>query len=96
LPVVDEISADYAGEVTFLAVAWKGTLADTAEVAADIMPSGRIKWGLDVDEAVFAAYGVPYQPVTVMIGADKSGVDAWPGALSEDEIRAKLDTLVAG
>jgi hypothetical protein len=95
LPVVDEISADYAGEVAFLAVAWKGSLEDTAEVAADVMPSGRINWGLDVDESVFAAYGVPYQPVTVMIGADKTIVDAWPGALSEDEIRAKLDTLVS-
>jgi hypothetical protein len=95
LPVVDEISADYEGEVTFLAVAWKGTPEDTADAAADIMPSGRIKWGLDAEEAVFAAYGVPYQPVTVMIGADKTIVDAWPGALSEDEIRAKLDTLVS-
>ncbi len=95
MPVVDEISGDYAGEVSFLAVAWKGSLEDTADVAADLMPSGRIKWGLDAEEAIFAAYGVPYQPVTVMIGADKTIVDAWPGALSEDEIRAKLDALLS-
>ncbi len=71
-------------------------MEDTAEVAANVMPSGRMRWGLDVDETVFAAYGVPYQPVTVMIGADKTIVDSWPGALSEDEIRARLDMLVAG
>jgi thioredoxin-like negative regulator of GroEL len=96
LPVVDAVSADYAGEVTFLAVAWKASLEDTAAAAAEVMPSGRVKWGLDADETVFAAFGVPYQPVTVMIGADKTIVDAWPGALSEDEIRAKLDALVSG
>jgi hypothetical protein len=96
LPVVDEISADYSDDVTFLAVAWKGTPEDTAERAAQIMPSGRVLWGLDADEEVFALYGVPYQPVTVLIGADKTIVDAWPGVLDEDEIRAKLDSLVAG
>ena len=82
--------------MTFLAVAWKGTAEDTAERAAQIMPSGRILWGLDTEEEVFALYGVPYQPVTVLIGADKTVVDAWPGVLGEDEIRARLDTLVAG
>jgi hypothetical protein len=82
--------------VAFVAAAWKGSLADTAAAAAEIMPSGRIQWGLDAEETVFAAFGVPYQPVTVMIGSDKTVVDSWPGALGADEIRAKLDTLVSG
>jgi hypothetical protein len=95
LPVVDEISADYADEVAFLAVAWKASLEDTAETAERLLTSGRVQWGLDANEEIFALYGIPYQPVTVLVGADKTIVDAWPGVLSEDEIRAKLDDLVA-
>lgn len=96
MPVVDEVSADYADDVTFLAVAWKGSLQDTAAKAEQLIPSGRVKWGLDVGEDIFALYGVPYQPVTVLISADKTIVDAWPGVVSEDEMRAKLDALIAG
>ncbi|MDH4115779.1 MAG: hypothetical protein OEX04_03550 [Acidimicrobiia bacterium] len=94
MPVVDEISADYENEVAFVAVAWKASFEDTADRAAEVMPSGRIMWGLDAEEEVFAAFGVPYQPVTVLIGADKTIVDAWPGALSEDEIRERIDAML--
>jgi hypothetical protein len=96
LPVVDSIAPDYADRVSFVAVAWKGTLAATAERAAELMPSGVIKWGLDAEEEIFAAYGVPYQPVTVLIGADKKVTDAWQGLREAADIRAALDTLVAG
>jgi hypothetical protein len=53
-----------------------------------------VQWGLDEDEDIFEAYGVPYQPVTVLIAADKTVVEAWPGLRSEDEIRAALDNLI--
>jgi hypothetical protein len=95
LPVVDKVSADYADRVSFLAVAWRGSMADTTERAGQLLRSGNIKWGLDEDERIFGLYGVPYQPVTVMIGTDKTVVDAWAGALEEDQLRAKLDALVA-
>lgn len=67
----------------------------TRERAAELFPSGAIMWGLDEDEDIFATYGVPYQPVTVLIAADRTVVDTWPGARSEPEIRAALDDLVA-
>ncbi len=56
--------------------------------------SGNVQWGLDEDEDIFAKYGVPYQPATVLITADMRVADAWAGALSEEEIRAKLDQLL--
>lgn len=93
MPVVDEIATEYADEVAFVAPAWKGTPSDTAERAAELMPSGVIRWGLDADEVIFSAYGVPYQPVTVLISSDKRVVEAWPGVRSEAEIRASLDAL---
>jgi hypothetical protein len=95
LPVVDSISRDYADRVDFVAVAWRGTAADTAARAAELMPSGNIMWGLDAEEAIFAAYGVPYQPVTVLISAGKVAVGGWAGLQDEENIRAALDMLVA-
>jgi thioredoxin-like negative regulator of GroEL len=60
----------------------------------ELLASGDISWGLDEDEDIFEKYGVPYQPVTVLITADMKVADSWPGALPEDEIRARLDRLL--
>ena len=57
--------------------------------------SGNVLWGLDEDEDIFEKYGVPYQPVTVLITADKRVATAWAGVMPEDEIRAQLDDLIA-
>lgn len=51
-------------------------------------------WGLDEDEQIFELYGVPYQPVTVLIAADDTVVEAWAGLRDEAEIRAALDDLI--
>lgn len=80
--------------MTFLAVAWKGTPEATEERAGQLMPSGNIKWGLDADETVFGLYGVPYQPVTVLITHDKIVKASWPGVLSESEIRSEIESLI--
>lgn len=52
-------------------------------------------WGLDEDEEIFQLYGIPYQPVTVLIAADQTVVEAWDGLRPEDEIRAAIDDLIA-
>lgn len=52
-------------------------------------------WGLDEDEAIFSSYGVPYQPVTVLIAGDRTVVESWAGLRPEEEIRAALDDLIA-
>jgi len=93
LPVVDQLAAEYQDRVDFIAAAWKGTPEATAAQAASLMPSGSIMWGLDADEVIFSAYGIPYQPWTVLI-ADGVEVTRWPGALGETEIRAQLDSLL--
>jgi hypothetical protein len=38
-------------------------------------------------------YEVPYQPVTVLISADKQVVERWTGLRAEQEIRSALDGL---
>lgn len=95
MPVVDQLAAEYGDRVAFVAPAWKGTPQDTAARAAELMPSGQILWGLDEDEEVFQAYGIPYQPATVLIDAEGRIVDSWAGARSEAEMRAAVESLLA-
>ena len=95
MPVIDQIARDYSDQVDFVAPAWKGSFEATEQRAAELLPSGLVMWGLDPDEVIFGLYGVPYQPVTVLIAHDDTVVEAWPGVRSEDEIRAALDDLVA-
>jgi hypothetical protein len=59
-----------------------------------LFQSGQIQWGLDAEEEIFRAYGVPYQPVTVLIACDKTVVEAWDGLRPEEDIRAALDNLI--
>jgi hypothetical protein len=95
LPVVDGISSDYADRVDFIAPVWKSAEEATREAAARILPSGNVKWGLDLDRIVFGLYGVPYQPVTVLISSHGLVVEEWAGVRSEQRIRESLDALIA-
>jgi peroxiredoxin len=52
-------------------------------------------WGLDETQEVFRLYGVPYQPVTVLIAGDRTVVEAWDGLRPESDIRAALDLLIS-
>jgi hypothetical protein len=88
------VSIDYEDDVAFLAVAWKGSFERTLAKANELLGAGAIQWGLDAEEAIFEAYGIPYQPVTVMI-FNGVIVDQWSGALGEDGVRDKLDTLTS-
>lgn len=95
MPVVDNLAAEYGDRVDFVAPAWKAGLGATRSRAEELLTSGRIMWGLDEEEEIFRLYGVVYQPVTVLIAADRTVVEAWDGLRAEDEIRASLDRLVA-
>lgn len=95
LPVVDGLATEYSGQVDFVAPAWKSSLELTQQRADELFDSGEIKWGLDAEEEIFQLYGVPYQPVTVLIAGDRTVVEAWDGLRPEEEIRAALDNLVA-
>lgn len=78
----------------FIAPAWKGSFEATAEQAGELMPSGNIDWALDESEEIFSLYGVPYQPASVLIGADGTVVDSWLGARGEDEMRRAIEDLI--
>lgn len=94
MPVVDQLAAEFSDRVDFVAPAWKSSFELTEARAEELFLSGEIKWGLDAEQAIFALYGVPYQPVTVLIAADQTVVDSWPGIRSEEEIREALENLI--
>ena len=95
MPVVDNLAAEYADRVDFVAPAWKGSFDATRQRAGQLFRSGQIMWGLDEDEEIFDLYGVPYQPVTVLIAHDGTVVEAWPGLRPEEELRASLEDLIS-
>lgn len=95
MPVVDGLAAEYGDRVDFVAPAWKSSFAATEARANELFHSGEIRWGLDEDEEIFALYGIPYQPVTVLIAADQTVVEAWDGLRPEEEIRAAIEDLIA-
>lgn len=94
MPVIDQLAAEYSGQVAFVAPAWKGTPEDTADRAAELMPSGEVMWGLDEDESIFAAFGIPYQPAVVLIGPEGSVRGEWFGSRPEEEIRTSIESLL--
>ena len=95
MPVVDSLAAEYGDRIDFVAPAWKSSFSATEARAGELFQSGQIQWGLDEDEEIFELYRIPYQPVTVLIAADGTVVEAWDGLRAEEEIRAALDELVA-
>lgn len=94
MPVVDGLAAEYADEVDFVAPAWRSSFEATQARADQLFQSGLVMWGLDEDEEIFQLYGVPYQPVTVLIAGDGTVVEAWDGLRAESEIRTALDALI--
>lgn len=95
MPVVDKLAAEYGERVAFVAPAWKGTPEATEQRARQLLPSGLVAWGLDEDEDIFAAYGIPYQPHTVVIDSQGQVVDSWAGTRSESAMREVIESLLA-
>jgi hypothetical protein len=78
-----------------VAVAWKAPFGKTDSRARELLQSGNVMWGLDDEEEVFGLYGVPYQPVSILVTHDKIIRTGWVGALGEVKLRAELDALLA-
>ena len=83
------MSNEYLEDVTFLAVAGRSNPEASAAAAAELF-SDNLLWGYD--ESIWDLYGVPGQPVSVLI---QSGaiVDVWFGAIGHEALREKLDTV---
>lgn len=78
------MAAEFAGQVDVIAIAWASTYEKTASAARGFLTSGATRWLLD--DSVFAAFEVTYQPVGVFA---VSGVEVnrWFGSIPEQELR---------
>jgi hypothetical protein len=94
LPDVDALAEEYSDRIDFVAPAWKGSSQATLAAANTYLPSGHVMWGLDEDEDIFQKYGIPYQPVTILIASDQTVVADWAGLKSEEELRNILEMLI--
>lgn len=52
-------------------------------------------WGLDENQRIFSAYGVGYQPVTILVGADKTIVKTLRGGQGSSTLRAAIEELLS-
>lgn len=52
-------------------------------------------WGLDETKRIFSAYGVGYQPVTILVGADKTIVKRFTGVQGGSTLRAAIEELLS-
>ena len=81
--------------MAFVAPAWKAPLRATSQRAGQLLRSGIVMWGLDENQRVFSAYGIGYQPITVLIGADKTIVKTLFGAQGASTLRSAIEELLS-
>ena len=90
---MNQISADYEGEVSFVAVAGRSSLGSSAAYADRVLDQNML-WGYDDD--LWELYEVRGQPTTFLITADNK---VYQGPLfrlgDESGIRAAIDDLLA-
>lgn len=70
-------------------------MPSTAAAGSSFFKSGQVYWGLDEDEDIFAKYGIPYQPVTILIAHDGTVVTEWAGLKGTADIEVLLDELIS-
>ena len=92
---MDQLATEYGDRVAFVAPAWKASLSDTARRAEQLLSSGLVQWGLDESISIFSAYAVGYQPVSILIGSDKTIVIPSPGPRGESAMRSAIEELLA-
>jgi hypothetical protein len=88
LPVIDAVASDYQDTVTFLAVAGRSTPEASQQRVGVWFSPDRILWGYS--DELWDLYGVPYQPVSVLITSDGYEVNRWYGEASEESLRDEL------
>ena len=92
---MNQLAVEFQDRVAFVAPAWKADLSATTQKANQLLSSGAVMWGLDERQRIFSAYKVGYQPVTVLIGADKTIVKQLFGGQPSSVLREAIEELLA-
>ena len=86
---------DYEGEIEFVAVGGSSDRGKIAARAEEWIPSGRIQWGLDEDQDVWALFGARGTPTTVVLASDGRVVAVWSGETGAAGMRQAIDLAIA-
>lgn len=92
--MLEDVSAEYEGDIAFVAVGGASDRAKISERAGQWIPSGRIQWGLDEDQDVWALFGARGTPTTVVLAADGRVVAAWAGEASAEGMRQAIELAI--
>lgn len=92
--MLEAISADYEGEVTFLALGGNSELERLQEKADDWFPSGRIAWAYDKRLTVWQTLGVAGTPTTITFDSEGKVIAAWSGERGADFMRDQIEALI--
>jgi hypothetical protein len=93
--LLETVSADYEGQVTFLALGGSSRLDLLGVRADEWIPSGRIVWGYDEKATVWQALGVSGTPTTLLFAPDREVIAGWSGERGETFMREQIDILIA-
>lgn len=93
MPLIDEMSADYEGRVTVIAVARLSALHDIETDVIEYLPSGSTRWMSDEDSAISEAFRIPGNPVSILV---VGGVETnrWLGMADVADISTRLDEVL--
>mgnify|MGYP001825985305 CR=1 FL=1 len=93
MPMVDELAADYEEHATVVAVARLSELSDVESDVIEYLPSGATRWVSDEDNAISEAFGVPGNPVSILV---VGGIEAdrWLGSTPVTDISNLLDEVL--
>jgi hypothetical protein len=72
-------------------VAGSSSRDKSARRAGEWFDPTRLLWAYS--DELWASYGIPYPPVSVLISGDDVIVDGWFGGVGEEVLRAALDRL---
>lgn len=91
--MVDELAADFEARATVVAVARLSELSEIEDGVIEYLPSGATRWVSDEDNAISEAFGVPGNPVSILV---VGGIEAdrWLGSTPVTDICNPLDEML--
>jgi thiol-disulfide isomerase/thioredoxin len=92
-PDLSKVAADYAGKAGFVAISYH----DTVEAGRGYQRRFDISYPLANDRSgkTWARWGVPYQPVTVLVDAERRVAERFDGGTTGGTLRAAIDYLIS-
>ena len=67
---------------------------DTVDAGKQYAAEFDVPYPLALDQSVWNAYGVPYQPVTVLLDPRGKEVHRVTGPISYEDLKAEIDALL--